>query len=88
MHTIESKPFKDTESAMFFVRENNFDIQTEKHIAMDEGYEHVFIFEYQHKYDKTKVCRVCDLVSVQRKCSDNRIPQLFGFVQVSIKHNS
>jgi len=62
-----------------------YDIKHPEFINMGEGYEHVWVWEYKHKFTSS-LCRIADLRSVQRKVKEgDRIPNIIGFVQLSTK---
>jgi len=78
--------FEKMEDANSCLCRQGFAYWTGKHVDMGEGFEHVFVFEYDHKYDPTLVCRIADLRSAQYKAQPgDRLPRIVGFVQVSVK---
>ena len=80
-----TKTFTEYADARNYIIGKGFEYWKGKHISMGEGYEHIFVFEYKHKYEQT-ICRMADLRWEQRKIKDkDRIPDIIGFIQVSIK---
>lgn len=81
-----NKTFTVYSEARSYILDQGFDYFKGVPIKMDEGYEHIFIFEYKHKTDPT-ICRMADLRAIMRKVKDgDRIPNLIDFIQVSIKN--
>jgi hypothetical protein len=68
-----------------YLAEQNFKLPG-KFIDMGEGYEHIWMWEYQHKYDAGKIARLADLRFAQRKVKDeDTIPNIIGTIQITIK---
>lgn len=85
-NNLEHYKFPDFKKAKDFVISQGFNYSEGKLICMGEGYEHIFVYEYTHKTDSNKKCRMADLQYVQRKPKTNEeIPVLFDFFQVSIQ---
>lgn len=83
---IELIKMPDNEKAKEYIRNLGFNTVREKWIPSPEGFEYLFIFEYEHMRDKNKVARIWDLRYVQRKVRPGEVlPVLFDFVQVAIK---
>lgn len=80
-----TEQFKDYQKAKEFVSNQGFLYSEGKPISMGDGYEHIFIYEYKHKYDSTKICRMADLRGVQLKKSNKTIPEFLDYFQVTIK---
>jgi hypothetical protein len=86
---IENHKFDDFKKAKQFVIDQGFSYWSGKPIVLGEGFEHIFMYEYQHKHDINKVCRMVDLQNVQLKPKDSdNMPVLLDFFQVSIKINN
>lgn len=80
-----NETFTRISDARKYIIDKGFNLFTETFVNMGEGFEHIFTWDYKHKYDNT-ICRMCDLRWAQRKVKNtDRIPQLIGFIQVSIK---
>lgn len=80
-----NETFTEIAEAKKYIAGKGFELFTETFVNMGEGFEHIFTWDYKHKYDNT-ICRMCDLRWSQRKVKDtDRIPKLIGFIQVSIK---
>lgn len=83
---MTSEIFTEMEKAIEYLKAQGFNYWSGKHVPMDEGYEHVFVFEYTHREDKNLVCRIADMRSAQYKAQPgDRLPRIIGFIQVSIK---
>ncbi len=85
-NNLEHHKFSDFKKARDFVIGQGFKYSEGKPISMGEGYEHIFIYEYPHKTDLNKTCRLADLQNIQKKVQpEDNIPVLFDFFQVSIQ---
>lgn len=83
---IVSVTFAKYEDAKAYVQKQGFDFWRGQVVSMGEGYEHIFIFEYPHKLDLNKVCRMADFRCAQRKVQPgDQLPRLMNFIQVSVK---
>ena len=82
-----TKRFIDYKDARSYVQEQGFDYFKGKYINIGEGYEHIFIEEFKHKTNES-LCRVADLrFETYKRKNENDLPQIIGFIQVSIKNN-
>ncbi len=81
----QTEQFKEYEKAKDFVCSQGFLYSEGKPISMGDGYEHIFIYEYTHKYDSKKICRMADLRGVQLKNSTKTISEFLDYFQVTIK---
>lgn len=80
-----NETFTEIAQAKKYIIDRGFELFSETFVDMGEGFEHIFTWDYRHRYDLT-ICRMCDLRWAQRKVKDtDRIPTLIGFIQVSIK---
>lgn len=80
-----TKIFQDYQKAKEYIWDQGFIFFKERFINMGEGYEHIFVSEYPHKYEN-KVCRMADLRWEQYKIQPgDTVPRIIGFIQVSIK---
>lgn len=80
-----NETFDEMAQAKKYIVDKGFELFTETFVDMGEGFEHIWAWDYRHRYDLT-ICRLCDLRWAQRKVKDtDRIPKLIGFIQVSIK---
>lgn len=80
-----NETFPEMAQAKKYIIDKGFNLFSETFVNMGEGFEHIFTWDYKHKYENT-ICRLCDLRWAQRKVKDeDRIPHIIGFIQVSIK---
>ncbi len=84
-----TETFQEYNKAKEYVLRQGFEYWRGKPISMGEGYEHIFISEFNHKDNSNLVCRMADLRFEQyKRQSENELPRIIGFVQVSIKEKN
>lgn len=80
-----NETFTEMSEARRYMISRGFNMFSETFVNMGEGFEHIWTWDYNHKTED-RICRLCDMRWAQRKAKDaDRIPQIVGFIQVSIK---